>query len=60
MINLENIPTTGVNLFVADLARQHGITYVRTNSSALAEVITSLSGDDVMPDGTEDLVIALA
>lgn len=59
MVNLQNIPTTGLYLFVAELAGQHGITYVRTGSSALAELITSLSGDDVIPDETENLVIAL-
>lgn len=33
--------------------------YIKTGSSALAEVITRLTGDDVKPDETELLVIAL-
>ena len=55
----EEIPLTGLGTFVANLAKRHGITYVRTGSSALAEVITRLSDDEVKPDETEKLVIAL-
>ncbi len=55
----EDIPLTGLGTFVANLAKRHGITYVRTGSSALAEVITRLSDDEVKPDETEKLVIAL-
>lgn len=53
------IPMTGLSAYIADLAKQHGIVYVKTGSSALAEVITQLAGDDVKPDETEKLVIAL-
>lgn len=35
------------------------MTYVRDGNSALARVITDLSGDDVQPDETEKLIIAL-
>lgn len=36
--------------FVAQLARQHGISYVRTGNDALAEVITRLADDEVLTD----------
>ncbi len=45
--------------YIADLAQRHGIVYVKTGSSALAQVITRLAGDDGNPDETEKLVIAL-
>lgn len=54
-----DIPTTGLSAYIADLAKRHGIVYVKTGSSALAEVITRLAGDDVKPEETEKLVIAL-
>jgi len=56
----EEIPTTGLSAFIADLAKRHGVVYVRDGSSALAEVISRLSDDEVKPDETEKLVIALA
>lgn len=55
----QDIPTRGLQSFVADLAKRHGVTYERTPSSALAQAITRLSDDDVKPDATERLVIAL-
>jgi len=54
-----DIPMTGLRTYIANLAQHHGIAYVKTGSSALAEVITRLAGDDVKPDETEKLVIAL-
>jgi len=50
---------TGLPAFIGNLAKRHGIAYIRTGSSALAEVITRLADDDVKPDETEKLVIAL-
>ena len=50
---------TGLSAYIANLAQRHGIAYVKTGSSALAEVITRLAGDDGNPDETEKLVIAL-
>lgn len=38
---------TGLSAYIADLAQRHGIAYVKTGRSALAEVITRLAGDDV-------------
>ncbi len=55
----DEIPSTGLKSFIAELAREHGISYVRTGTSALAQVITRLADDDVTPDETEKLVIAL-
>lgn len=54
-----DIPMTGLSAYIANLAKQHGVVYVKTGSSALAQVITRLAGDDGNPDETERLVIAL-
>jgi hypothetical protein len=40
----QDIPTAGLSTFITDLAKQHGVVYVKTGSSALAEVITGLAG----------------
>ncbi len=53
------IPTVGLAAFIADLAQRHDVVYERTGSSALAQAITRLSGDDGAPDPTERLIIAL-
>ena len=55
----EEIPTTGLSVFIAELAKRHGVVYVRTSTDAWAEGISHLFDDDVTPDGTELLVIAL-
>jgi hypothetical protein len=55
----QEIPTTGLSEFIADLAERHGVKYVQTGSGALAQVITRLADDEVVPDETEKLVIAL-
>lgn len=54
-----DISTTGLAEFIADLARTHGVRYVRTGVDDLADVITRLSDDVVVPDETEDLIVAL-
>lgn len=59
MVQLQYIPIYGMRTFIANLAKQHGVTYVRDGNSALAQAITFLSDDDVKPDETEKLVIAL-
>ena len=56
---MEEIPLTGLRAFIADLAKRHGVTYVRTGIDALADVITHLSDDEVESDETEDLLVAL-
>ena len=55
----EDIPLTEVRAFIANLAKRHGVTYVKTGYDALADVITRLSDDEVKPDETENLVVAL-
>lgn len=54
-----DIPMTGLSAYIADLAKRHDVVYGKAGSSALAQVITRLAGDDVKPDETEKLVIAL-
>lgn len=53
------IPSTGLAEYIAALARQHGIRYVKTANDALAEVITRLADDEITTDKTEDLIVAL-
>ena len=49
-----------VRRYVEELARRHGVVYVRTGTDALAELITNLSDDDVRAnDETENLILAL-
>jgi hypothetical protein len=54
------IPNSGVAEYVAELARKHGVQYVRTADDALAEVITRLADDEIETDETEDLIVALS
>ena len=49
-----------VGTYIAALARQHGVTYVRTGLDELADVITRLADDEVITDPTEDTLVALA
>lgn len=53
------IPAKNVAQYIADLARQHGISGKRTPDDALAEVITRLADDEVVNDATEDILVAL-
>lgn len=59
MLNINEIPKTGLKTYIANLAHQHSVEYVKTGSSVLAQTITHLADDDVVPDETEKLVIAL-
>ena len=54
-----DVPTSALAEFIADLARKHGVRYVRTGVDDLADVITRLSDDVVVPDDTENLIVAL-
>lgn len=54
-----NIPTSGLADFITDLAQKYGIQYARTPNDALADVITRLADDVIVPDETENLVVAL-
>lgn len=54
-----DIPTTGLAEYVTELARKHGVHYVRTADDALAEVFSRLSDAEVETDDTQDLIVAL-
>lgn len=54
-----DVPTSGLAEFVANLARKHGVRYARTGVDDLADVITRLADDVVVPDDTENLIVAL-
>ena len=54
-----DIPTVGIAPYIANLAHEHGVSYVRTSNDALAEVFTRLADDDVQTDENEDLLVAL-
>ncbi|PQV45161.1 hypothetical protein [Paraburkholderia sp. BL21I4N1] len=53
------IPITGLREFIADLAKCHGVADVTDGTAALAQLVTRLSDDEVVPDETEKPVIAL-
>ncbi|MFZ4539239.1 hypothetical protein [Propionivibrio sp.] len=52
-------PIRNVGDYIADLAKQSGVTYKRSPYDDLAEVITRLSGDEVEMDENEFLLFAL-
>lgn len=54
------ITQTNVKAYVHRLAAEHGVTYIKTNLDHWAENVTRLSGDDVVFDETEELIVALA
>lgn len=54
-----NIPSSGLAKYVADLAQSQGIQDVGSDQSDLARVISHLADDEVSPDMTERLIIAL-
>lgn len=56
---VEDIPTTGLRSYISKLASDSGVQYVRDGYSVMAQVITRLADDEVRPDETEQLVIAL-
>lgn len=53
------IPTEDLVEFVAKLAKENSVVYVRTAIDDFAEVATKLSGDDITTDDTCDLIVAL-
>lgn len=59
-MKLDSPPSSNIKSYVEDLAQQHGVTYVKTSSDVLAEVITRLSDHEIVTDETEDLIVALA
>lgn len=58
-MNVQEIPTVDLSKFIVNLAKRHEVVYVKNGTSALAEVITHLSDDEVKQDEIEKLVIAL-
>ncbi|BDB27874.1 hypothetical protein CTP10_R52840 [Cupriavidus sp. P-10] len=46
--------------YVAELARREGIQYLATFADEWATAVTGLLGDDVAPDATDNLLVALA
>ena len=56
---MQEIPTSGLVKFITDLAKEHDVTYAKTNGDQLADKFTGLSGDDVILDDIECLIIAL-
>lgn len=46
--------------YVLDLARTRGISYAQTYADIWANAVTKLAGDEVRPDATDDLLVALA
>lgn len=52
-------PVSNVGGYITGLAKLHGVSYVKTPSDELAEVITRLSDDEVKMDETELLLFAL-
>jgi hypothetical protein len=53
------LPVSSVSSYIDSIAKQHGVSYLRTPSDELADVVTRLSGDEVSTDATEDLIVAL-
>ncbi len=53
------VPTSGLEQYIIDLARQHGVCYAETADDAIAEVITRLADDEVKMDQVELLLLAL-
>ena len=52
-------PQTATATIIRQMAEQHHVSYVLTQSDALALQISRHSGDDVVPDDVERLLIAL-
>ena len=52
-------PQTATASIIRQMAEEHHVSYVLTRSDALALHISSHSGDDVIPDDVERLLIAL-
>jgi hypothetical protein len=55
----QNATATATAAAIRALAERHGVSYTRTASDVLAHHITRLSGDDVVLDEPELLLIAL-
>lgn len=58
-LDVDALPTKGVNRFVQRLAKLHGLTHVRTGVDDFAEAVTRTAGDDVVLDSTGKLLAVL-
>lgn len=56
---LTDLPNSGLAEYITELARHHGVAYVKTPTDELAEVFSRLSDDEVEQDDVSDLLIAL-
>lgn len=54
-----HLPATGMAEYIAELAQQHGVVYIKTPTDELAGVFERLSDSEVEQDDTLDLLIAL-
>lgn len=54
-----DVPASGLEDYITNLAHQHGVHYDKTSDDALAEVITRLADDEVEMDQIELLLLAL-
>lgn len=57
---LDALPTVGVPDFVRNLAQRHGVPYKRTRLDDWVDAVTRMADDEVKPDPTDDLLVALA
>ncbi|PWC84667.1 hypothetical protein TSH100_17630 [Azospirillum sp. TSH100] len=48
-----------VRAIATRIAKQHGVSYKRTYADAWADNVTQISGDPVIHDDTNDLLVAL-
>ena len=53
------LPTTGIADYVAALAKKYQVNYASNQMDEWAKAVTILAGDEVNPDKTEDLIVAL-
>lgn len=54
-----NHPKTEIASYVSALAQRHNVTYFSNAMDQWADTVTRLAGDEVNPDSTENLIIAL-
>jgi hypothetical protein len=56
---MSNRPQSATATVIRQMAEEHQVSYVLTPSDALAVHLSRHSGDDVVPDDVEQLLIAL-
>lgn len=58
-ISLQDIPASGLEDYIRNLAKKFNVTYIKTYADQWAEAVTKLADDDVQSDDVENTVIAL-